>query len=92
MSLNISTPLYTRQRSNTVPSKPREIIHIINNKNNSPLENTPNNTPSTPHFKPINKISSAKNMKRQSIMIDDYELPPPSVKVYDQSKMLFLKS
>lgn len=89
MSSIISTPLYTRQRSNTVPCKPREIIHI--NNNNSPIENTPNNTPNTPHFKPINKISSAKNVKRQSITIDDYELPPPSLKVYDHSKMLFLK-
>lgn len=71
---------FVRQRSYTVPCKPKLLLQN-NGDNISPLELTPNNTPNSPFFKPIKKRTST---------IEHIDLPPPSLKVYQDTKPLFL--
>lgn len=70
---------YVRQRSNTVPCKPKLLLKN-NGDNISPLEITPNNTPNSPFFKPIKKRTST---------VENIDLPLPSLKVYENTKPLF---
>ncbi len=70
---------YVRQRSNTVPCKPKLLLKN-NGDNISPLELTPNNTPNSPFFKP---------MKKRTSTVEKIDLPLPSLKVYEDTKPLF---